>query len=304
MTAGSSRQTLRIVSWNIENLAPALRPADPPAAPRARKRKFVPELYDMAERLGFPDVLCLQEVRIRPADAALCTAMRAALPGYVCHAALADDPVNVRFRGGRAHGVATYVREELGALALPHPSWDREGRLLALELPGHGVVIGNVYAVNGTDKPYYDHELGRVEGDRHAFKRRFQSELIHTFQRLPEGRELVLIGDFNVSRTLLDTFPRLRTELPHALARAMFNDTLMPALDVVDAFRELHPELRQYTWFNRLAPPGRLDAARVDFALVSRALMPRIASASILDEPTLRFHSDHAPVELCVRVGA
>jgi exodeoxyribonuclease-3 len=304
VTRESARPALRIVSWNIENLAPALRTAEPAGAARGRKKKYVPELYDMAERLGFPDVLCLQEVRIRPADAALCAAMHSALPGYVCHAALSDDPVNVRFRGGRAHGVATYVREELGPHALPQPSWDREGRLVCVELPAHGLAIGNVYAVNGTDKPYFDHALGRVEGDRHAFKRRFQSELIQHFQPLREGRELVLIGDFNVSRTALDTFPRLRTELPHALARAMFNDTLMPALDVVDAFRELHPELRQYTWFNRLAAPGRLDAARVDFALVSRTLMTRIATAAIHDEPTLRFHSDHAPLEISVRVSA
>jgi exodeoxyribonuclease-3 len=82
----------------------------------------------------------------------------------------------------------------------------------------------------------------------------------------------------------------------------MFNETLMPGLDVVDAFRCLHPEDRSYTWFNRLAPEGKLDAARVDFALVASSLLPKVKRASILQEPTERFHSDHAPVELVLEV--
>jgi exonuclease III len=64
---------------------------------------------------------------------------------------------------------------------------------------------------------------------------------------------------------------------------------------VVDVFRHLHPELRKYTWFNRRTPPGALDAARVDFALVSQTLLERVIDADILDEPEHRFGSDHAP---------
>jgi exodeoxyribonuclease-3 len=293
---------LAIVSWNIENLQPTLRPAAEAKPRRAsRPRKAVPELCDMAERLGWPDILCLQEIRVRPKDEPVVAAMHHALPGYVCHAALADDPENVSFRGGRAYGVATYVREDVAHERLPNPEWDREGRLVVVQLSKHGFALGNVYAVNGTDKPYFDHALGRFEGDRHAFKRRFQADVLHYFLELKRrGHELILIGDWNISRTAQDTFPRLRTELPHALARTMFNDTFMPALDVVDAFRALHPEERAYTWFNRLAPPGKLDAARVDFALVSRALMPRVREATIFDEPFLRFHSDHAPLRVLV----
>jgi exodeoxyribonuclease-3 len=206
--------------------------------------------------------------------------------------------VNVRFRGGRAYGVATYVREELEPVPVAGPAWDREGRVVAVRLRAARVLLVNVYAVNGTTKPHYDHEQRAVTGDRHDFKRRFQADLITYVRALRGDDRLVLVGDWNVSRTALDTWPRLRSELPHSLARAMFNDTLMPALEVVDAFRELHPEQRAYTWFNRLARPGTLDAARVDFALVSRNLLANVADASIEAEPTLRFHSDHAPIRL------
>lgn len=201
------------------------------------------------------------------------------------------------FRGGRAYGVVTYVREEIRHLALERPEWEREGRLVTLLLPDEQLVVANVYAVNGTDKPYFDHDLGRVEGDRHVFKRRFQSALLNYFNRLrgPDA-ELVLLGDWNVSQHAEDTYPRLRTELPHSLARAMFNETFLPALDVVDVYRALHPEARQYTWSLRGA--RRLDAARVDFALVSRALESRVEAAEILTDEGDRFYSDHSPITL------
>jgi exodeoxyribonuclease III len=282
---------IHIVSWNIENLAPPLG--------LGARRKPLPSLEEMNAHFGSPDVLCLQEIRVRAQDTDIVQAMHGALPGYVCHAALPSDRYNVRFRGGRAYGVATYLRESLAHELLDPPHWEREGRVSALVLPDHDLVIANIYAVNGTDRPHFDADTGRLDGDRHDFKRRFQADLLQ-YLRAQVDRQLVLMGDWNISRSAQDTHPRLRSEVPHALARAMFNDTFIPALDLADAFRELHPDTHAYTWFNRLTPPGRLDAARVDFALVSRALMPHVAGASILDDPTLRFHSDHAPVRLVI----
>jgi exodeoxyribonuclease-3 len=110
------------------------------------------------------------------------------------------------------------------------------------------------------------------------------------------GLELVLVGDWNISRTKLDVTPRLRIEVPHAKAREQFNETFMPTLDVVDVFRELHPDAKKYTWRNDRS--RILDAARVDYALVSRSMLPRIVSADIDERREARFASDHAP--LCV----
>lgn len=271
---------LTLVSWNVENAARLLR------APN-----------DLLTTLGNPDVLCVQEVRVRPCDAELVAAMEGALPGYVCHHALADDPRNVTFRGGRMYGVATYARRALGAVALPSPAWDREGRVAAIELPAEGIAVLNVYAVNGTDKPYFDHALGRVEGDRHAYKQRFIHDLAGYAQTFRDrGLRLVLAGDWNVSRAPIDATPRLRTEEPHATARRRFNEEFIPSLDLADVFRELHTAERAYTWRNQHA--RRLDAARVDIVLVSRELRERVVEASIGDEG---LGSDHVPVALHLR---
>ena len=278
---------MRLFSWNIENLPRFLRPA-----------AGTPTLAEIVAAWDAPEIVCVQETRIRPRDVELVRAMEQALPGYACHFSLCDDPRNVTYRGGRAYGVATWVKRRFARSHGRTLPWDREGRVVVVELPGKRLAVVNVYAVNGTSRPYFDHELGRVRGDRHAFKRRVNRLVADEARALAaRGFRLVLVGDWNISRAAIDTHPRLRTEEPHARARREFNEEILPALDVVDVFRALHPTARKYTWFNRHA--RRLDAARVDYALVSRAL--DVTGADIDETRAHRFGSDHAP--LWIEIG-
>ncbi|HJT98869.1 MAG TPA: exodeoxyribonuclease III [Rhodanobacteraceae bacterium] len=274
---------MRIVSWNIENLAPWL-------AGGSR------DLVAQWRALGEPDVLCLQEVRVRAGDAPLVDAMEHALPGFRCFHSLNRDARNASFRGGRAYGVATYVRSGLRARHVPL-AWDLEGRICATILAARRLAIVNVYAVNGTARPHWDHDAMRIAGDRHAFKQAFIERLRRELQGAPfAALAMILIGDWNVSRERIDATPRLRTEEPHATARRRFNEELMPSLDLVDVFRERNPDARAYTWINGRS--RRLDAARVDYALVSRRLLARVADATIEADPALRPGSDHAPIAI------
>ena len=154
--------------------------------------------------------------------------------------------------------------------------------------------MDNVYAVNGTSKPYFDHELGRFEGDRHAFKRRFQRRV---FEHAARFSPVILAGDWNVSQARIDSYPRLRTEEPHVRARAEFLE-LAESAGLVDAYRHLHGSAKGYTWFSRRS--RTLDAARVDFFLVSEDLVPITTSARIFDDPKFRRHTDHAPIGLII----
>jgi exodeoxyribonuclease-3 len=274
---------LRIVSWNIENLAPWL------AGEGGR------DLAAEWSRLGEPDVLCLQEVRVRPGDGALVARMRAALPGFACHAALNRDPRNGGFRGGRAYGVATWTRASLEPSALAF-DWDLEGRALVVHLGAAGLAVGNVYAVNGTSRAHWDHARG-VHGDRHGYKQAFIARLGEEMAALQaRGVPLLLAGDWNVSRTRQDTTPRLRTEEPHATARRRFNEAFVGGLGLVDVFRERHPGARAYPWFNRRARGGKLDAARVDFFLADAGVAARVAATGIDESPDARAGTDHAPL--------
>jgi exodeoxyribonuclease-3 len=151
-----------------------------------------------------------------------------------------------------------------------------------------------VYAVNGTAKPYFDSD-GRAHGDRHAFKRRFQSQVMDLAEGLRQSGGVILAGDWNVSLTRLDTYPRLRTEEPHATARAELNHRI-EAGGFLDVWRDRHPAERSYTWFNRRA--RGLDAARVDYLLVSNDLASRVAAADIFERHPW---SDHSAVAVDVR---
>jgi len=267
----SKRGLMKLVSWNIEN---ALR--------------CLPALPAIVEQLGRPDVLCLQELRIRARDAEAIHALRHALPGYRCHCSLPRDPRNVTFRGGRMYGVATFVQ---GRWRGEVPEWDLEGRVVVVRKQRLAIV--NVYAVNGTSKPYLD-AVGGIAGDRHELKRRFQSSVMDLGRDLRKEAGVIMAGDWNVSRTAQDTHPRLRTEEPHARARAELNARLVGE-GFVDIWRESHPAERAYTWFNRRA--RRLDAARVDYVLVSSDLAPRVRAADIHE---LLPWSDHAPLSVAL----
>src|SRR5690349_10993351 len=118
---------MRLVAWNIENAA-----------------KRLAELPTALPSLGHPDVLCLQELRIRAQDTSDVAALEGALPGYRCHHSLPRDPRNVTYRGGRAYGVATFVRLGSGPTsAAIVPEWDREGRVVITRRPRLSIV--NLY---------------------------------------------------------------------------------------------------------------------------------------------------------------
>lgn len=273
---------MRIISWNVANLARWL---DAGAG-----------LAEHVDSLGAPDVLCLQEIRLRPKDHAAVARVRALLPEYVCDLALCDDPRNVTFQGSRAYGVATYVHKRCGEATSAAPAWDREGRVLITRLPRYRVAVVNLYAVNGTSRSYVDPVSGEPLGDRHSFKRRFQAQLLTLGAELRASLDVLLIGDWNVSRAALDATPRLRTEEPHATARAELNSRFDKDR-WIDVYRARHPTTRAYTWFGKTRR-GQLDAARVDYAIVAVELDPRVQDAVILGEERLRPGSDHAPIQI------
>lgn len=258
---------MKLISWNVENALGC-----------------VPALPTIVEELGRPEVLCLQELRLRERDEQAISALERALTGYCCHYSLPRDRRNVTFRGGRMYGVATFVH---GRWRAEVPDWDLEGRVVIVRR--RGLAIVNIYAVNGTSKPYFD-DAGRIAGDRHELKRRFQSSVMDIGRELRKEGAVIIAGDWNVSRTAQDTHPRLRTGQPHARARAELNARMVDE-GFVDIWRELHPTGRAYTWFNRRA--RGLDAARVDYVMVSSDLVSRVRAAYIFG---LLEWSDHAPV--------
>lgn len=61
--------------------------------------------------------------------------------------------------------------------------------------------------------------------------------------------------------------------------------------------------MREWQWFAR-NKPDRSDAARVDYALVSKSLIhgKRIRKMEYLEDPKWRYRSDHCPFRIDVDV--
>lgn len=191
-------------------------------------------------------------------------------------------------------------------MAIRTVDWDLEGRIQVLEthppagsnLPG--LSIWNIYAVNGTANAYKSPSTGEVVGTRHDRKLAFHSMLLDECLRLQkEGYEVVLAGDMNVARGVLDGYPNLRTAPEeHIKNREDFNSKFFEdeqGFRGVDVFRKVHGDRRAYSYYPRGRTWGE-SCDRVDLIICSKGLRDCISEADILDSPAERGPSDHVPL--------
>lgn len=186
-------------------------------------------------------------------------------PSYTAHLSLCQAKT-----GSGRFGVAVYISSRISGCTqytAREVDWDAEGRIVIVHFPSLRLAVISVYALNGSEYPWRDPITGREEGTRSERKRNFNRLLAEEVKRMqaqypnPTTRkpdveggddekkslDVVMVGDWNVSREARDCFPRLRTEEPHAYARKLFNEEFMPSLRVMDAFRELHGDKRSYS---------------------------------------------------------
>jgi exodeoxyribonuclease-3 len=180
-------------------------------------------------------------------------------------------------------GVSLHVRK--GAFdaepAFSHPEFDMESRIVQADLGK--LVLASVYVPNGGKD--YEAKLGFVI-KLAAWAKELQRE----------GRELVLCGDMNITRTDRDVHPRERK--PGIIGqreeeRELFDKLLGQHL--VDVGRALDPDNPNlFTWW---APWRNLRQRnigwRLDYILASPAIASRATGCVVLADLGT---SDHAPV--------
>ncbi len=221
-----------------------------------------PSLRGFLARHKWPEVLFLQELKIKHGDTKALAAILASINNplacrsnsqesvgdtghtYTLITVLPRDRCNARGLGGsgKLYGVGTLLREDFArewVACVREVGWDYEGRVSVVELksPAHSpvtkhnedvggktreaskenerskpVALVNVYAVNGTSSPYRSPRTGAVIGTRHDrkldFHRLLRDECICLQER---GYHVVVAGDMNVARGVLDGYPGLRT---------------------------------------------------------------------------------------------
>jgi exodeoxyribonuclease III len=223
-----------------------------------------------------PDVACLQEIKTDDSKFPA-KAIEAAGYGAVWH-------------GQRSHhGVAILAKGETPVeirRGLPGDEEDRQARYLEAEV--RGIAVASIYLPNGNPQP----------GPKFDYKLAWFERLLGHAQALRDsGRGVVMAGDYNVVPTNADIYNAWLWRFDAVLqpeSRAAYERLL--AQGWIDATRHLHPKERIYTFWVNAAAFQRNAGFRMDFLLVSPALLPRLAAAGVdaahrgRDKP-----SDHAP---------
>jgi exodeoxyribonuclease-3 len=216
-----------------------------------------------------PDVVCLQELKAEveqiPEECKL-------------------EDYYVYWHGYRAYsGVSLHIRKGLfnGEPAFSHPEFDVESRIVQAEYGK--LVLASVYVPNGSKD--YEAKLG--------FVRKLAA---WTAQVYREGRELILCGDINITRSDMDVHPKQRK--PGVIGQRPEERELLQSLlgdHLVDVGRALDPDnAALFTWW---APWRNLRQRnigwRIDYILASPSIAQRATACVVLTDVGT---SDHAPV--------
>ena len=232
------------------------------------------------------DILCMQETKAQEhqlADAAFRPA------GY--HVAFRDAVTKKGYSG-----VAIYSRHEPDDVrtALGWAPFDDEGRYIEARFGNLSVV--SFYIPSGSSGE-----------ERQGFKFEVMEWLRPILDEwLASGRDYVLCGDWNIVRSRLDIrnwssnqknsgcLPPERDWLNGLCADRAEEADPARGRGWVDAYRVLHPEGQDYTWWsNRGAARANNVGWRIDYQFVTPSLRERLRACAIYREQ--RF-SDHAPV--------
>lgn len=249
---------MKIVSWNVNGI-------------RASYNKGLNDFVQKEQ----PDILCLQETKAHIDQVE--TAVKSL--GYK-HAYWSSA-----IRKGYS-GVATFTNVEPQRVDLGWgvTEYDSEGRIVITD---HGAFdLYNIYFPNG----------GSGE-ERHNFKQQFLKDLnVHLKSKIDAGRELVVVGDYNVGHKTVDVYDPIRLSKVSGFfpeERAWFDSFI--DLGFIDTFRYFHPRAKErYSWWSyRELARERNRGWRIDYICITPGLEKHLVSADILDKVP---GSDHCPV--------
>jgi bifunctional non-homologous end joining protein LigD len=225
-----------------------------------------------------PDVVCLQELK--------CETKR--FP----ESAINEAGYHAIWIGEKSwNGVAILSKEEIKELRTDLPGEDQSfTHSRYIEGFTFGMVIGCIYLPNGNPYP----------GPKFDYKLRWFERLkAHGKTLLDTGLPVMLIGDYNVMPTELDTY-KPEKYINNALFRKETREAYAELVKQgwTDALRELHPGERIYTFWDYLRKAYERDAGlRLDHFLLNPELAARLKKAEV-DKHVRGWEksSDHAPV--------
>ncbi len=273
---------ITIFSWNVNGLRAVLR------------KESLQEFLNKCS----PDVLCLQEIKCRPAQLDLLE--EGALNNY-------DIFWNPAEKAGYS-GTATLVKKSLNikpktidlSQNLLNKNQDEktqsfeklaktEGRILTLDF-GNFFLI-NVYTPNS--KP----DLSRLS----LRETTWDPEYKNLLKKLEKEKPVITCGDFNVANEEID-LARPKTNHKNA---GFTNEERQGIKNLInsgflDTFRFLHPEEIRYTWWSHWGKARENNVGwRIDYFFISKSLEKNLLSAEIYEAS---LGSDHCPISITLEI--
>jgi bifunctional non-homologous end joining protein LigD len=225
-----------------------------------------------------PDIVCLQELKSENHK----------FP----EKAINDAGYQAIWQGQKSwNGVAILSKTEIRELRNDLPGEDGEfTHSRYIEAFINGIVIGCIYLPNGNPFP----------GPKFDYKLRwFERLAAHAKDLVNRDLPVILIGDYNVMPTELDTY-KPEKYLENALFRPESRKAYKDLVDQgwTDAIRTLYPNDRIYTFWDYLRDAyGRNAGLRLDHFLLNKKIAGRLAAAQVDKEVRgWKGASDHAPV--------
>lgn len=179
------------------------------------------------------------------------------------------------------------------------PSWssglsidehDQEGRLLRVDAGDFHLV--NVYVPNSSSGM-----------KRLPYRKTWDIAFANYLKTLREEKPVIVTGDFNVAHQPID----LARPKENYNKTSGYTQDEIDGMDLLldqgffDAFRTMHPEKAQYTFWNmRFKARERNVGWRLDYFLVDKTLQESTTSSAVMDD----IHgSDHCPIDLELNLG-
>ncbi|TPX42154.1 hypothetical protein CcCBS67573_g10530 [Chytriomyces confervae] len=303
--------SLRLFSWNINGLG---------SYRQSLKAKSNEDLVESIALTQVPSIVCLQEVKCRrdkivreeltkvqSRRAFHATASRSGYSGVSVFTPILFSPVWAH-EGFEIDSKSPFTHLRMALQAVLDSGFDtKELRAFSDEgratFSDHSLfILINAYFPNASPD----------ETDRFEYKQRFQSAIKIIIQTLTYAcnRNIILVGDLNICHKPIDHCDPGNNVRENKLdafgetASRKWLDSILHADDseplLVDLFRKFWPDRTgAFTCWNTLIDARRANfGTRIDYILVSPALLPWFASCNILPDV---MGSDHCPVEALFR---
>lgn len=249
---------MNIISFNVNGI-------------RAIARK---NFFEDMETLN-PDIICLQETKatVEQVKAVLQEKMAA----YHIYG-------NEAQRKGYSGTAIMSKKEPLSvSYGINWEEHDQEGRVITAEYADFYLIT--VYVPNSGS--------GLVRLD---YRQLWDRAFLQYVKDLEAKKPVLICGDLNVAHSDIDlSNPKANyNKYPGYMQEEIDGMDNFVRNNLLDTFRELHPTEVKYSWWSyRAGARDRNIGWRIDYFLASRALMPQIKEAYILNEVK---GSDHCPV--------